>query len=88
MEDEGWFVDVESGGSGGEAEEVYCVCRSPYDASQFYVGCEACDGWFHPACVGITQTDAENMSEYRCPDCSSSAQSRPPSQALSSKLAP
>lgn len=36
-------------------QELYCVCQTPYDDSQFYVGCDGCEGWFHPQCVNITQ---------------------------------
>ena len=54
--------------------ELFCVCRTEYDESQFYVGCDSCEGWFHPACVGITQTDAENMNEFHCPPCQTNLQ--------------
>ncbi|EPB77300.1 Bromodomain protein [Ancylostoma ceylanicum] len=52
-----------------QEQELYCTCRTPYSDSEFYVGCEGCEGWFHPRCVGITQEEAEAMDEYLCPNC-------------------
>uniref|UniRef100_A0A8R1I4V8 Uncharacterized protein n=1 Tax=Caenorhabditis japonica TaxID=281687 RepID=A0A8R1I4V8_CAEJA len=48
---------------------LYCVCRKPYDDTKFYVGCDSCQGWFHPECVGITREQAEQAAEYNCPEC-------------------
>eukprot|EP00058_Branchiostoma_floridae_P004689 XP_002590177.1 hypothetical protein BRAFLDRAFT_126069 [Branchiostoma floridae] len=50
--------------------KLYCVCKTPYDATQFYIGCDLCSNWFHGACVGITEKQAEQMDSYTCPDCS------------------
>ncbi|CAB3404470.1 unnamed protein product [Caenorhabditis bovis] len=52
-----------------ESPQLYCVCKKPYDDTQFYVGCDSCQGWFHPACVNITQEEAEAAAEYICPSC-------------------
>lgn len=38
---------------------------------RFYVGCDDCEGWFHPTCVGITQEEAEASDTYVCPTCRS-----------------
>lgn len=50
-------------------EELYCLCRTPYDESQFYVGCDRCQDWFHGKCVGISQKEADTMDVYLCPKC-------------------
>lgn len=50
-------------------EQIYCLCRQPYDDSQFYIGCESCSDWFHGRCVGILQVEAESIEEYVCPRC-------------------
>uniref|UniRef100_A0A158R694 SMB domain-containing protein n=1 Tax=Syphacia muris TaxID=451379 RepID=A0A158R694_9BILA len=55
-------------------EALYCICRTPYDDSQFYVGCDRCEGWYHLQCVGITQAEAEAMKEYICPNCKNNEQ--------------
>ncbi|MEE6507150.1 hypothetical protein FKM82_007977 [Ascaphus truei] len=55
----------------GSSEELYCFCRTPYDDSQFYIGCDRCQNWFHGRCVGILQSEAEYIDEYVCPQCQS-----------------
>ncbi|XP_072022226.1 nucleosome-remodeling factor subunit BPTF-like isoform X2 [Amphiura filiformis] len=52
-------------------EELYCICRTPYDEAQFYIGCDRCNDWYHGHCVGITQTEAETIENYICPNCQS-----------------
>ncbi|VDO34168.1 unnamed protein product, partial [Onchocerca flexuosa] len=73
--------------------ELYCVCQTPYNDSQFYVGCDGCEGWFHPQCVGITQecgsrssTEAERAAEYLCPQCMRNKQIDCESSTFSSPL--
>ncbi|XP_050394423.2 nucleosome-remodeling factor subunit BPTF [Patella vulgata] len=51
------------------SEELYCLCKTPYDESQFYVGCDRCQDWFHGGCVGISKTEADNLETYICPNC-------------------
>lgn len=48
---------------------MFCICRTPYDESQFYICCDSCQGWFHGRCVGVLQTEANNIDVYICPDC-------------------
>merc|ERR1719430_561836 len=55
--------------SAKENDEIYCLCRQPYDESQFYIGCERCSDWFHGRCVGILQAEAKDIDEYVCPKC-------------------
>lgn len=52
-----------------EEPALYCLCKKPYDDTKFYVGCDSCQGWFHPECVGTTRELAEAMAEYNCPEC-------------------
>ncbi|EJD74858.1 CBR-NURF-1 protein [Loa loa] len=68
----------------GSEKELYCVCQTPYDDSQFYVGCDGCEGWFHPQCVGITQEEAEKAAEYLCPQCKRNKQTDSESSTSSS----
>ena len=51
------------------ARELYCLCRQPYDESQFYICCDRCQDWFHGRCVGVLQTESESIDEYKCPNC-------------------
>lgn len=52
--------------------EVYCICRRPYEDGLVMVGCDSCNGWFHPACVGISDQIAEELEFYHCPACQAS----------------
>ncbi|CAG9862131.1 unnamed protein product [Phyllotreta striolata] len=53
----------------GKKEKVYCVCRTPYDETKFYVGCDLCNNWFHGDCVGITEESSKIMTEFVCNEC-------------------
>ncbi|KAI1896742.1 hypothetical protein AGOR_G00097940 [Albula goreensis] len=55
----------------GSTEELYCICRTPYDEAQFYIGCDRCQNWYHGRCVGILQSEATHIDEYVCPQCQS-----------------
>ncbi|XP_026669711.1 nucleosome-remodeling factor subunit NURF301 isoform X4 [Ceratina calcarata] len=50
-------------------EKLYCLCRTPYDETKFYICCDKCQDWFHGRCVGILQSEADNIDEYVCPNC-------------------
>lgn len=52
-----------------QSEELYCICRQPYDETQFYVGCDECEGWFHGSCVNVTPSQAATIDKYFCPSC-------------------
>lgn len=36
---------------------------------RFYICCDRCQDWFHGRCVGILQSEADNIDEYVCPNC-------------------
>ncbi|KAF5897783.1 nucleosome-remodeling factor subunit BPTF isoform X2, partial [Clarias magur] len=55
----------------GTTGELYCICRTPYDEAQFYIGCDRCQNWYHGRCVGILQSEATYIDEYICPQCQS-----------------
>lgn len=50
-------------------EKLYCICRTPYDETKFYVGCDLCNNWFHGECVDITEESSKTMSEFICTEC-------------------
>uniref|UniRef100_A0A3P9JJA2 Bromodomain PHD finger transcription factor n=1 Tax=Oryzias latipes TaxID=8090 RepID=A0A3P9JJA2_ORYLA len=63
--------DCKRSQEGGCSEELYCICRTPYDESQFYIGCDRCQNWYHGRCVGILQSEANHIDLYVCPQCQS-----------------
>uniref|UniRef100_A0A673VYK6 Lysine-specific demethylase PHF2 n=1 Tax=Salmo trutta TaxID=8032 RepID=A0A673VYK6_SALTR len=48
---------------------VYCICRLPYDVTQFMIECDACKDWFHGSCVGVDEDEAPDIDVYHCPNC-------------------
>lgn len=82
--DEWTCADCTQARRGVEEEELYCLCRQPYDERKFYIGCDKCQDWFHGACVGITAAEAENIEFYTCPRCSQS-QAQENKQPLTAK---
>jgi hypothetical protein len=56
--------------------KLYCLCAQPdSEEGDFYLGCETCDGWYHPSCIGMSEEAAQARSEkgrldhWRCPAC-------------------
>ena len=49
--------------------DLYCLCRQPYQNGIFMIGCDQCDDWYHPACVGLTEPQANKIKKYICPRC-------------------
>ncbi|KAJ9577901.1 hypothetical protein L9F63_025239, partial [Diploptera punctata] len=60
---------VAGGGTGRKKEKLYCLCRTPYDETKFYVGCDLCNNWFHGECVGITEEMSKSLTEFVCTEC-------------------
>lgn len=52
-----------------EKQVLYCLCKQPYDESQFYICCDKCQDWFHGHCVNVSQKEADAIDEYVCPNC-------------------
>ena len=46
----------------------YCICRLPYEG--FMIGCDGCEEWYHGACVGVTEEQANKVDKYVCLRCS------------------
>lgn len=60
-----------------EGEMMYCVCRKPYSAREYYIQCTECQDWFHPKCLGKTRAECEAQrlaEEWMCgrPECGES----------------
>eukprot|EP01083_Nonionella_stella_P124542 376138_1 len=48
-------------------DDVHCVCQRPEEG--FMINCDNCSLWYHAACVGVEQSEAENWDEYYCFRC-------------------
>jgi PHD-finger len=65
------------------AVELYCVCRQPWDENALcaMIGCDGCEGWFHPQCIGKSLDILSDLTlqakKFFCPDCEQKA-SLPP----------
>jgi hypothetical protein len=46
----------------------YCLCRQPYEG--FMIGCDGCEEWYHGACIGVSQEQAQKFDKYVCVRCS------------------
>lgn len=53
---------------------TYCLCQLPVgeDKGSFWLGCETCENWFHPKCVGLPTAFAKRVAkqgDWNCPEC-------------------
>uniref|UniRef100_A0A4W5PMT1 Bromodomain PHD finger transcription factor n=1 Tax=Hucho hucho TaxID=62062 RepID=A0A4W5PMT1_9TELE len=64
-------ISTTSSGDSRKEIKLYCVCKTPYDESKFYIGCDRCQNWYHGRCVGILQSEANHIDQYVCPQCQS-----------------
>ena len=54
-----------------EHRETLCgTCSGLYNSNEFWIGCDICERWFHGKCVRITPAKADQIKQYKCPDCS------------------
>eukprot|EP00850_Spirogloea_muscicola_P019147 SM000184S03780 [mRNA] locus=s184:191261:192227:- [translate_table: standard] len=57
-----------------EHGDTFCgICGGPYGANEFWIGCDACEKWYHGKCVKITPVKAEHIKHYKCPSCAKKA---------------
>ncbi|XP_065345796.1 nucleosome-remodeling factor subunit NURF301 isoform X2 [Cloeon dipterum] len=65
----GGGISTGGGSRGIKKEKLLCSCRTPYDDTKFYVGCDMCNNWYHGDCVGITEQQSKSLSEFVCNEC-------------------
>jgi len=56
----------------GKSDEngSYCLCgHADTGQGDTYIGCDSCNGWFHPTCVGMTDQDVATTGLWTCPKC-------------------
>lgn len=44
---------------------LHCICKQPDSLQADWVGCDRCELWFHPECVGVT----DSAATFLCPHC-------------------
>ncbi|KAL7055592.1 hypothetical protein AAHC03_022843 [Spirometra sp. Aus1] len=67
-----YLLDKENDSPDSDADDgkLYCVCKTPYDPKQEYIGCDLCQDWFHFKCVGLKPGSAADLGDsWHCPDC-------------------
>jgi len=55
--------------SSTSAEQLYCICRKPYDPEIFMIACDSCDEWYHGSCINLTEDQAVDIKSYICQNC-------------------
>ena len=46
---------------------MYCYCN--YGESGTMICCEKCNKWFHDECLGLSESEIDNIDEFYCADC-------------------
>ena len=49
------------------SQQLYCYCN--YGESGTMINCEHCDQWFHDECLGLSEDEIHNISEFYCIEC-------------------
>ena len=62
-------------GAGGTLQ-LYCLCKSHDGDGRTFVRCEACQDYFHPSCVGVTDEAVKIKKRFCCPDCRKSRRAK------------
>jgi len=65
----GGVVGSDNDGGKWKKDRLYCICKTKYDNTKFYVGCDVCSNWFHGTCVGITPKMSKKLTDYVCDEC-------------------
>ena len=47
---------------------LFCICQKEWEDGVQYIGCDFCENWFHPQCVGLPP-NVEGIELYKCPSC-------------------
>lgn len=37
------------------------------------IECEGCEGWFHPKCVGVSESEVDEIKNWKCVECGAPA---------------
>ena len=70
LKDEEEGQDEEEEEEDGETHCGFCGGVYTTELSDFWIGCDVCNDWFHGKCVKITPTRALHIKHYICRSCS------------------
>ena len=64
-------MDLSEPEDGDANEDIYCICRRPYDPSKAMVQCDDCMDWLHYSCIGIKDNGQKEVfsDDFDCPIC-------------------
>lgn len=82
-----------------EDSELFCLCRQPLGYNELYLGCEGCEGWYHPSCCGLSKEEATRFSgsnlegdrehdKFFCPDCQKNQRAFTPASTDAASASP
>ena len=53
----------------GIKSNTKCFCYCNYGESGTMIGCDKCNSWFHDECLGLTEAEISNITEFYCSEC-------------------
>lgn len=54
-----------------EDDRLYCICQEMWDENSVMIGCDVCEGWYHPRCIQMPEHCIDLVDQFVCPSCAS-----------------
>lgn len=59
-----------------EDEKLHCICQTRYEGERIMICCDRCDGWYHPECLKMKETQVKLVDMFICPKCAKTTSDR------------